>query len=146
MTTAPEQSAARHARFVPGFHYVAGTLALANLIWSIYRLVTRPGADSAKMLLVAVILLQLFWYLRQFPLVVQDRVIRLEERLRLTRLLPPDLQARIDELTPRQLVALRFASDAELPGLTRRVLAEKLTDPRAIKGLITQWRADHLRA
>ncbi len=146
MPTLPEQSAAKHARNVPGFHYAAGSMALVNLIWSIYRLVVKPGADSAKMLLVAVILLQLFWYLRQFPLVVQDRVIRLEERLRLARLLPPDLQPRIDELTPRQLVALRFASDAELPELTRRVLAEKLTDPRAIKTLIAQWRPDHLRA
>ncbi|MGI8496346.1 MAG: DUF6526 family protein [Gemmatimonadaceae bacterium] len=148
MTTQPmvPQSADKHTRWVPGFHFVAGTLALVNMIWSIYRLVVRPGADSAEMLLVAVLLLQLFWYVRQFPVTVQDRVIRLEERLRLARLLPPDLQPRIDELTPRQLVALRFASDAELPELTRRVLAEKLTDPRAIKALISQWRPDYLRA
>ena len=81
-----------------------------------------------------------------FALSVQDRVIRLEERLRCERLLPPDLQARIVELEPGQLISLRFASDAELPALARKVLDEKMKDRKAIKQLIKNWRADYLRA
>jgi hypothetical protein len=83
---------------------------------------------------------------RTFAVRVQDRVIRLEMRLRLRELLPPDLVPRISELRPRQLVALRFAGDRELPALTRRVLDERLQDGKAIKQLITDWQADHLRA
>jgi hypothetical protein len=73
-------------------------------------------------------------------------VIRLEMRLRLRELLPPDLVPRIGELRPRQLVALRFAGDRELPALVRRVLDERLQDSKAIKQMITDWQADHLRA
>jgi hypothetical protein len=81
-----------------------------------------------------------------FPLRVQDRVIRLEMSLRLASVLPPDLRARASVLRPGQLVALRFASDAELPGLVRQVLDENLTDRREIKKRIREWQADHLRA
>ncbi|GAC1702590.1 MAG: hypothetical protein NVS9B4_08300 [Candidatus Acidiferrum sp.] len=77
---------------------------------------------------------------------MQDRVIRLEERLRCQRLLPPGLQPRIGELTEGQLVALRFASDEELPGLTQRVMDEKIVGRAAIKKLVKNWKADHLRA
>jgi hypothetical protein len=81
-----------------------------------------------------------------FALSVQDRVIRLEERLRCERLLPQDLQARIVEFEPGQLVSLRFACDAELPALARKVLDEKMTDRKAIKQQIKNWRSDYLRA
>jgi hypothetical protein len=77
---------------------------------------------------------------------VQDRVIRLEMRLRLAGVLPADLQARIPEFTVDQLVSLRFASDAELPGLARKVLDDKIADRKAIKQLIKEWQADYLRA
>jgi hypothetical protein len=77
---------------------------------------------------------------------VQDRVIRLEERLRYQRLLPSDLQARTDDFTINQIVSLRFASDAELPALARKVLDEKLQDRKAIKQLIRVWKPDYLRA
>jgi hypothetical protein len=90
----------------------------------------------------AVILLLLAWYVRVFPLAAQDRLICLEERLRLSRLAPPDLQPRLTELTPGQLVSLRFASDAEVAALARRVLDEKLTKRDAIKKLIVTWRPD----
>ncbi|MBK7596534.1 MAG: hypothetical protein IPJ11_15160 [Gemmatimonadetes bacterium] len=83
---------------------------------------------------------------RTMALTVQNRVIRLEEHLRMQRLLPADLQARIGELSVGQLVALRFASDAELPELTRTVLTQGITDKKAIKRMITTWRPDHLRA
>jgi hypothetical protein len=84
-------------------------------------------------------------YARVFPLGVQDRVIRLEEQLRMQRLLPEDLKARIPEFTANQLVGLRFASDQDLPGLARRVLDEGITDRKVIKQAIKNWRADHQR-
>jgi len=83
---------------------------------------------------------------RLMALTVQDRVIRLEMRLRLREVLPADLQARIPELTPRQLIGLRFASDAELPQLMRQVLAGSLGNTTEIKKAITQWQGDYLRA
>jgi hypothetical protein len=83
---------------------------------------------------------------RVFALKVQDRVIRLEERLRMERLLPADLQARIEEFSVPQLVGLRFASDAELPELARKVLDEKVKEAKAIKRMVKSWRGDFLRA
>jgi hypothetical protein len=77
---------------------------------------------------------------------VQDRVIRLEMRLRMREVCPPDLAARVREFTPAQLVALRFAGDAELPTLARKVLDEKLQDRKAIKSMVRDWQADNLRA
>jgi hypothetical protein len=88
----------------------------------------------------------MFVYMRTFPLTVQDRLIRLEMRLRLDRVLPADLKARIPDLTVSHLVALRFASDAELPALVREVLEGKTTRPKDIKQKIRDWQADHLRA
>ena len=96
--------------------------------------------------LVGVALILLALLARTFAIRVQDRVIRLEMRLRLRELLPPDLVPRIGELGPRQLIALRFAGDRELPALVRRVLDERLQDTKAIKQMITDWQGDHLRA
>ena len=81
-----------------------------------------------------------------FTLAVQDRVIRLEMRLRLQQLLPQELRPRIPDFTIDQLIALRFASDAELPGLARKVLDEKLAERKAIKKLIQNWQPDYQRA
>ncbi len=77
---------------------------------------------------------------------VQDRVIRLEERLRYERLVPADLKSRIDDFTINQLVSLRFASDAELPTLARKVLDDKINDRKTIKQMIKVWKPDYLRA
>lgn len=145
-----EQSYASHRRFVPGYHYVAGGILAINLLWSIYR-AFRPAIEGTPVfdrllgVAVAVALLLLLWYLRVFPLGAQDRVIRLEETLRLQRVLPPDLQPRIGELRRGQLIALRFASDEELPELTRAVLDGKLSTQGDIKKAIRSWRADHFR-
>ena len=96
--------------------------------------------------LMALALIVGFFSARLFALSVQDRVIRLEERLRYQRLLPADLQLRIEEFTVAQLVSLRFASDAELPALARKVLDEKLNERKAIKQLVKNWKPDYLRA
>src|SRR5262249_53003583 len=97
-------------------------------------------------LLLALALATGFLFARVFALSVQDRVIRLEERLRLIRLLPGDLKPRIDEFTVSQLVALRFACDEELPALAKRVLVENLQSRKTIKQLVKNWRPDYQRA
>lgn len=143
----PEQSFANHAKYVPAYHFfVLGVLVL-NFGWSIYRWkMLEFRIDGFISILLASALILMFFYIRIFVLTVQDRVVRLEERLRYERLLPSDLKLRIGEFTLGQLVSLRFASDAELPALARKVLDEKLTDRKAIKLLIKNWKPDYLRA
>lgn len=140
------QTYANHAKFEPLYHVAAFGILLANLGWSVRNAVVVGGIDAFLSVALAVALLILFFAMRVFALSVQDRVIRLEERLRMERLLPADLHPRIPEFTPRQLVALRFASDAELPDLVRWVLADRVTDRDAIKRRIRDWQPDHLRA
>lgn len=144
-----EQSYRNHRKFVPAFHFLAFGILVLNLVWAVWRLFQGAGlplADRIWGVAMAVALLLVIWYARTFPLVVQDRVIRLEERLRLAQLLPPDLVPRIGELSTGQLVALRFASDEEIPDLTRKVLDEKIRSREEIKKQIRKWRPDHLRA
>jgi hypothetical protein len=142
-----EQNFGNHAKMVPAFHYFAMPVFAVNLGWAIYHLMrTGISFESAMRVLLAAALIVLFFCARLFALTVQDRVIRLEERLRYERLLPADLQARIGEFTRDQYVSLRFASDAELPALARKVLDEKLRDRKTIKQLIKSWKPDHLRA
>ena len=141
----PAQNYQNHRRYVPAFHFVAVGILVINLIWSLVQAVRFPGIGTAIGLLVAVALGLMLWYMRTFALTVQNRVIRLEERLRLERLCP-DLGSRLSELGTGQLIALRFASDEELPGLVRRVLDERITDREVIKKAVRNWRADWLRA
>jgi hypothetical protein len=140
----PQQDLKNHPRFVPLFHFVVFGLIVLNLVHASRRLLPF-SADSFYPLSLAVALMLLAWFTRAFPLTVQDRVIRLEERLRLEKL-APELAARSGDVTPSQWTALRFASDAELPGLVGEVLAGKLSKPGDIKRAIRVWRADHLRA
>ncbi len=141
----PPQSFENHVRIVPGFHYgVLGVLVL-NLVRCGYRLWRGPEPDTALDVLLALALLGLLFYARLFALTVQNRLIRLEMRLRLKELLPADLKLRIGELRVGQLVALRFASDQELPELVRQVLLEHVTDQAAIKKRIRTWQPDYLR-
>lgn len=146
MPSTDTQSHANHARYVPGYHFVLSALLLVVLGWQVFSLVRFPGISSLVGVILAVCLVLMYWYLRAFAVTVQDRVIRLEERLRLAEMLPPELHHRIPEFSRAQLIALRFASDSELPALARRVLDERITGQDAIKAMITQWRADHLRA
>jgi len=143
-----EQSYPTHRRYVPLFHFVALGILTINLLWSLYRLFTgtAPLFDRILGVLVAFAIVLVAFYARTFPLTVQDRVIRLEERLRLAELLPGDLKPRIGELSRGQLIALRFASDAEVIELTRKVLDEKITSREEIKKLIKDWRPDDFRA
>ena len=142
-----EQNFANHASYVPAFHFFVLPVLLLNIGWSIYHWKTTLWSiDGAVGVLTSVALLIGLLFARLFVLSVQDRVIRLEERIRCEKLLPPDLQVRIIEFEPGQLVSLRFESDAELPALARRVLDEKLIDRKAIKQLIKSWRPDYLRA
>lgn len=142
-----EQNYSNHVRFVPTYHYFVVPVLLLNFAWSIYRLI-RPGFswDALIHLLTAAALAILAFNARLFALAVQDRVIRMEERLRMARLLPEDLQRHIGQFSKGQLVALRFASDEELPELARKVIHDKVTDAKAIKQMVKHWRPDYLRA
>lgn len=142
-----QQSFANHGRIVPAFHLFALPVLGLNFFWSCFRVWrSHFSADSIEGVLVAAALIVAILCARMFVLSVQDRVIRLEERLRFVRLLPEDLKPRIEEFTIDQLVSLRFASDAELPALARKVLSENLQDRKQIKQMVQNWKADYLRA
>ena len=140
------QSFENHVKFVPPFHFFILPVLLANVIWSIVRVVHSVSAWAAFEVLVAFALLLLAFVSRATALTVQDRLIRLEMRLRLLEILPADLKPRIGDFTVGQLVSLRFASDAELPELARKVLADNVTDRKAIKKMVRNWQGDFLRA
>jgi len=145
MPDARPQDYTTHRKWVPPYHFIAPVLLLANLVFAVVKMIGDSGIGHGVRLLTAVALIILFYYTRAFALGVQDRVIRLEERLRFERVLPEDLRGRIGEFTTRQLIGLRFADDAELPALARRVLDEGITDREAIKKQVTAWRADDCR-
>lgn len=140
------QGLENHAKFVPGYHIVAFGILVINLFWCIYGLVHAFSGQAAVSLLLAIALIMMLLYSRIFALTVQDRVIRLEMQLRLQQILPADLRPRIPEFEVAQLIALRFASDQELPELARKVLDEKIQDRKAIKKMVKNWQPDLLRA
>jgi hypothetical protein len=143
---AEPQSFENHVRIVPPFHVgVLGILAI-NLVWSLYQLVKAFSWPTVLSTLMALAFIGMALYMRTFALTVQDRVIRLEMRLRLEKLLPGDLKGRIPDLTPDQFISLRFAGDEELPALVREVLEKNITDRKEIKHRVKNWQADHLRA
>jgi len=142
-----EQNFANHAKVVPPFHYFVMPVLVINFGWSVHRLAhTWFTWDALIGVFTAAALVTLMFLARIFALRVQDRVIRMEERQRMSRLLPEALKPRIEEFTPGQLIALRFASDAELPALANKVLSENLTDLKTIKRMVQHWRPDYLRA
>jgi hypothetical protein len=140
------QSYKKHARWLPLFHFFVIPVLLVNVVLELWGLVQAPGVWMLWRVVFAIGLLGLGFLSRTQALTVQDRLIRLEMRLKLRQLLPPDLQPRISDLTHRQLVALRFASDQELPELVREVLAGRLGSSRDIKMRVKDWQADWLRA
>ncbi len=140
-----EQNFANHTKKLP-LPFAAAALVLAvNLLWQLWQLFRFPSIAGGLAVATAAALIVIGVYARTNAQIVQNRVIRLEEHLRLARLLPPDLQARIGDLSTGQLVALRFASDAEVTELTREVLTGDLQDRKSIKSRIRSWRPDHLR-
>ena len=139
------QSYKNHTRLLPPFHFFVVPVLLVNLVNSIRHVWLAQTPHFAFEVVVAAALLMLAFLSRVQAVTVQDRLIRLEMRLRLRGLLPPDQQPSINDLTPRQLVALRFASDAEMPDLVRDVLAGKLATAKEIKLRVKSWQADWLR-
>jgi hypothetical protein len=144
-TVVPFQNYDNHRKFVPGYHYVAMMTLLINVIYAGYVAVTSFTLGSVMGLFLAVGLVMLGFYARFFALSAQDRVIRLEERLRLRDLLPPDQKGTVDVLTIDQLIALRFASDGEVGALVTTVSTEGIKDREEIKKRVTNWRPDHQR-
>ncbi len=147
MSPTKQQSFRSHASIDPAFHYVAFAALLFNLVVGIIFVVMSLHTQLLLGLWVVVLsvaLFILFFKSRSYPLKVQDRIIRLEERLRLEALLPDELKRRIPELNEDQLIGLRFASDEELPSLVEMTLDKKL-DRKQIKERIQNWRPDHWR-
>jgi Family of unknown function (DUF6526) len=141
---ADAQTFSNHTRYDPLFHFFVLPVFAITLIATIVHLVRRPGLHSAWVVVFMIAAVVLMFKTRLYALKVQDRVIRLEERLRLASLLDESLRPRIAEFTESQLIGLRFASDAELPALAARALSEKMSCTE-IKRAIQQWRPDYWR-
>jgi len=138
------QSFANHTRFDPPFHFFVLPVFATTVVLTIVHLVKNPSLDAAWLVVFTIAATTAVLRSRVYALKVQDRVIRLEERLRLAILLDKPLRTRMTELSESQLIGLRFASDAELPALAARALAEKLSRSD-IKKAVTQWRPDEWR-
>ncbi len=143
--SASPQTYKNHVKFVPIFHYVLLPILLVNFLAMAYHAWRTPNRFTGWAVVMAFAFIVMAVLGRVFALTAQDRVIRLEERLRMREVLPADLQPRIREFTPEQLIGLRFASDAELPGLCAAVLRDNVQKRDAIKKMVKEWRADLLR-
>jgi hypothetical protein len=139
------QSFHNHVRWFPLVHFVLTPILFFNLIWQVVRLSQDRTWDRAEDVLVAVALMILSLAARLQALRAQDRVVRLEERLRYKELLPADLAAQAGELKLGQIIALRFAPDEELPELVKRTLAGEFGSNKDIKLAVKNWRGDYLR-
>jgi hypothetical protein len=138
------QSFKNHARFDPSFHFFLVPALILNIALCITHAWHHPHRFNIWIAMMSIVLLLMAFLLRTYPLKAQDRVIRLEERLRLERLCDASLRSRIPELNMRQWIALRFASDAELPALAQRAMDEGLSE-KQIKAAIQNWRGDYCR-
>jgi hypothetical protein len=141
----PVQNYANHKRVDAPYFYGFAPMVLLGAVFAIIGFIRSPGWYGASLLLLHIGVMGVFLRARSYPITVQNRLVRLEMKLRLERILPDDLKPRIGELALGQLIALRFASDAELPELTRRVLDERITKADDIKKLVRDWQADFLR-
>jgi hypothetical protein len=146
----PEQNYSNHTRWYPLFHFVVVPLLVLNLLDHLVRIFTASNWDlrleQIMWTIFSITLILLALAARLMVLTVQDRVIRLEEKLRYAGVLTPELNARCSSLTKGQTVALRFASDDELPALVERTLDGGFEGTKPIKVAIKNWRADDLRA
>jgi len=138
------QNYENHAKKVPIF-FVSFLFITAYLLGSLYQVVTGPSLESIISLLFAVGVMGILFMARAFPLGVQDRVIRLEERLRLESILGPEQRDTIAKMDTELLIGLRFASDSEVAGLLNTILEENIKDRKEVKKRVKAWRADHQR-
>jgi hypothetical protein len=141
---ADTQDFKHHAMFDPAFHFFLAPLGLIAFIWSVYDLVKAPNWTTGAHVLVVLWLLVLVFKMRIYSLKVQDRVIRLEEQVRLRSILPAAMQPRIADLSIDQFIGLRFASDGEVAGLVEKALAGNW-NRKQIKEAIQTWRPDNWR-
>ena len=141
----PQQTLKNHARLHPPYHFFLAPVLVFHLIWTVVRAVHDPDGNHLEAVLLALALFVMGALVRFNPLRAQDRLIRLEERLRFERVLGADLAQKASSLTPGQVVALRFAPDAELPSLIPQILSGQLTKPADIKKAIVNWRGDYFR-
>lgn len=139
------QNFANHTRWHPLFHFFVLPVIVINVIWAIVRAFLNPGLDAAWGIVFSLALALLMAFVRTNPLKAQDRIIRLEERIRYQEVLPAGLVKQAEELSIGQIVALRFASDDELEKLVRAVLSGELARPMEIKRAIRNWRPDTFR-
>jgi hypothetical protein len=139
------QSFANHTRWHPPYHFFVLPVLLINFVWSIVEFVKAPGRNSGWWIVVSLALLLLALYVRTYAVKLQDRIIRLEERVRYQQILSPALAAQAEGLSVRQICALRFAGDQELEELMSAVVAGRLTKTPDIKQAIKNWRADTFR-
>ncbi len=144
MATTP-QTFANHTRWQPPLHYFVLPVMLINVIWAVVVFVKDPNRNSGWWIIVSLALFTLVPFVRLNPLKAQDRIIRLEEKLRYQQVLSPALLARTSALNPGQIIALRFASDDELEELVSAVLAGKFAKNSDIKRAIKHWHADTFR-
>lgn len=140
-----EQSFSSHAKWRPAFHFVASPIALFALGYAANSFRDAISVASAAHLALAVTAVLALFLGRTQAMTVQDRVIRLEERMRLKEVLPAEMQDKILTFTTDQLIGMRFESDADLPDLARRVLAGEFPNQKAIKAAVKNWRPDHQR-
>ena len=144
MSSVSAQDLDHHARFHPAFHFILAPILAVNLIIAIVQLVRHFNFHNGWVLVLSLALFVLFLLVRQYPLKVQDRVIRLEERLRLQALAPAEWHTQIYRLSEDQLIALRFAGDDEVVALAKQALEEHL-NRKQIKQRIRSWRPDEWR-
>jgi len=142
---ADTQNYANHTRWHPPFHFFVLPVMLINFVWSIVTFVKAPNINSGWWIVVSLALAMLALFTRLYSVKVQDRIIRLEERLRYQQILSPALAHQCATLTPAQMIALRFAGDDELENLAGSVVAGKLAQSKEIKQAIENWRADTFR-
>jgi len=138
------QTYANHTRRDPVYHFFVVPVAGINVAVAIWNLFRNPGLAASWFVILAIAAVVAVLKLRLYPLKAQDRIIRLEERLRLAQLMAGTLRSRIGDLTEGQLIGLRFASDAEVPSLVEKALGSGMSQEE-IKQAITSWRADYFR-
>lgn len=142
---ATTQSYANHTRWHPLFHFFVLPVMGINFFWAVMTFVKAPDRNSGWWIVVSLALALLTFYVRNYSLRVQDRIIRLEERLRFQQVLPAELCQQTAGLRTGQIIALRFASDDELAELVRAVMSGKLNKPAEIKQAVKNWRSDTFR-